>query len=75
MYFQPFVCGDCGKTFARSDYLSKHTKVHSATSSSVTLKSVIGDPSIAEASPSMADDNDLLLRDAILSEADHLDPF
>ena len=33
-FFQPFVCVECGKGFARTDYLSKHSKIH-VTSSSV----------------------------------------
>ena len=88
LFQQPFVCIECGKGFARSDYLSKHAKLHSsasamASSSSTTmpaeLKSVV-DSDIVGASPSMADlvrtdDTDLLLSDAILPGPDHLDPF
>jgi hypothetical protein len=72
---------ECGKGFARSDYLSKHAKVHSSTTTQeATLKSVVDDPDVIEASPSMddlvrSDDNDLLLSDAILPGPDQLDPF
>ena len=60
---KPFVCNQCGKRFARSDYLLKHTRVHRKTDqqqAAANLESVQDEP--------VEEDVNALLSEAMLHD-------
>ena len=67
------MCVECGKGFARSDYLNKHCKIHVTSSQGNIASSDIEPTSIAELVRS--DAYDVLLSDAILNDVVNLDPL
>ena len=56
---KPFECSECGKTFARSDYLLKHTRAHKKQSQ----QNANNNPEVEE-----EDDVNALLSEAMLND-------